>query len=372
MKRQNGLVKLRRRTTKDGGASLYLEIAGNGNRTYEFLRLYLVPERTRIDRIRNAETLRTAEAAKAQRIIELQNTAHGFSNSRTRGKTGFVRYITEKAKEGGVSTNGTYYELIYHLNAYSPQIAVQDINRQFLRGFIQYLRTVRNRQTGGGLAPNTVWTICNKLNVFLNKAVRDDLIQVNPYHALELSERPKKEPVPRSYLTADELRRLADTDSGERRTDVKRAFLFCCFCGLRYSDASALRWCDIRTLSDGTIQAEIRQKKTRQPLYLPLSRNARKWLPERGDEPDTAPVFRLPTLGMCSRTLAKWCRVAGISKRITYHCARHTAATLFLAYGADIYTVSKLLGHTDVRTTQIYAKVMDENKRKAVDAIPDI
>ena len=123
MKRQNGLVKLRRRTTKDGGASLYLEIAENGNRTYEFLRLYLVPERTRIDRIRNAETLRTAEAAKAQRIIELQNTAHGFSNSRTRGKTGFVRYITEKAKEGGVSTNGTYYELIYHLNAYSPQIA---------------------------------------------------------------------------------------------------------------------------------------------------------------------------------------------------------------------------------------------------------
>lgn len=253
-----------------------------------------------------------------------------------------------------------------------PQIAVQDINRQFLRGFIQYLRTVRNRQTGGGLAPNTVWTICNKLNVFLNKAVRDDLIQVNPYHALELSERPKKEPVPRSYLTADELRRLADTDSGERRTDVKRAFLFCCFCGLRYSDASALRWNDIRTLSDGTIQAEIRQKKTRQPLYLPLSRNARKWLPERGDKPDTAPVFRLPTLGMCSRTLAKWCRAAGISKRITYHCARHTAATLFLAYGADIYTVSKLLGHTDVRTTQIYAKVMDENKRKAVDAIPDI
>ena len=126
-------MKLRRRTTKDGGASLYLEIAENGNRTYEFLRLYLVPERTRIDRIRNAETLRTAEAAKAQRIIELQNTAHGFSNSRTRGKTGFVKYITEKAKEGGVSTNGTYYELIYHLNAYSPQIAVQDINRQFLR-----------------------------------------------------------------------------------------------------------------------------------------------------------------------------------------------------------------------------------------------
>lgn len=372
MKRQNGLVKLRRRTTKDGGASLYLEIAENGNRTYEFLRLYLVPERTRIDRIRNAETLRTAEAAKAQRIIELQNTAHGFSNSRIRGKTLFVKYITEKMKEDGTGFKGTYNELIHHLDRYCAKIAVQDVNRTFLLGFIQHLRTVRNRQTGGRLAPNTVWTICNKLNAFLNKAVRDDLIQSNPYEKLGADERPKQEPVPRSYLTVEELQRLADTDSGERRTDVKRAFLFCCFCGLRYSDVSALRWCDIRTLSDGTVQAEIRQKKTRQPLYLPLSKNALKWLSERGNEPDTAPVFRLPTLGMCSRTLAKWCRAAGISKRITYHCARHTAATLFLAYGADIYTVSKLLGHTDVRTTQIYAKVIDENKRKAVDAIPNI
>lgn len=372
MKRQNGLVKLRRRTTKDGGASLYLEIAGNGNRMYEFLRLYLVPERTRIDRIRNAETLRTAEAAKAQRIIELQNTAHGFSNSRTRGKTPLIKYIKEKGKEGSVSTDEKYYELIYQLGKYNPQITVQDINRTFLLGFIAHLRTVKTRMKVGKLAQNTIWTICNKLNVFLNKAVRDDLIQANPYSKLGVEERPKRTPVPRSYLTADELRRLADTDSGERRTDVKRAFLFCCFCGLRYSDASALRWCDIRTLSDGTVQAEITQQKTRQPLYLPLSKNALKWLPERGNEPDTAPVFRLPTLGMCSRRLAEWCKAAGISKRITYHCARHTAATLFLAYGADIYTVSKLLGHTDVRTTQIYAKVLDENKRKAVDAIPDI
>ena len=372
MKRQNGLVKLRKRATKDGGASLYLEIADGGRRTYEYLQLYLIPERTRIDRIRNAETLRTAEAAKAQRIIELQNAAHGFSNCRTRGKTPLVKYIAEKEKEGLLSINGTYYELAYHIGRYCPKITVQDINRAFLTGFVRYLRTVRNLRTGKPLAPNTVWTICNKLNVFLNHAVRDDLIPSNPYAALTSSERPQKQAVARSYLTVDELRRLAETDSGERRTDVKRAFLFCCFCGLRYSDAHALRWCDIHTLSDGTKQAEITQQKTRRPLYLPLSANALKWLPGQGDAPDTAPVFRLPTLGMCSRRLSEWCRAAGIGKRITYHCARHTAATLLLAYGADIYTVSKLLGHTDVRTTQIYAKVLDENKRRAVEAIPGI
>ena len=372
MKRQNGLVKLRKRATKDGGASLYLEIADGGNREYEYLQLYLVPERTRIDRIRNAETLRTAEAAKAQRIIELQNAAHGFSNSRTRGKTQLVRYIEEKGKEGSVSADEKFYELLYHLRKYAPKITVQDINRAFLIGFISHLRTVKTRTKKGRLSPNTIWTVCNKLNTFLNKAVRDDLILVNPFSKLGIEEKPKREPVPRSYLTAEELRRLAETDSRERRTDVKKAFMFCCFCGLRYSDAHALRWCDIRTLSDGSKQAEITQKKTKEPLYLPLSANALKWLPEQGGAPDTAPVFRLPTLGMCSRRLAEWCEAAGIEKRITYHVARHTAATLFLAYGADIYTVSKLLGHTDVRTTQIYAKVMDENKRRAVDAIPDI
>ena len=276
MKRQNGLVKLRKRPTKDGGASLYLEIADGTVRTYEFLRLYLVPERTRIDKIQNAETLRTAEAAKAQRLIELQNTAHGFSNSRLKGGTLFVQYIEEKAKEGTIGTNGTYYELLYHLRAYSPKITLRGINRQFLQGFIQYLRNVGNKRTGRKLAPNTVWTICNKMNVFLNKAVRDDLIPSNPYNALEGKERATKEPVNRAYLTADEIKILSETPC--QNEQVKRAFLFCCFCGLRFSDVKALKWGDIRTLSDGTKQAEIRQQKTREPLYLPLSKNALKWI----------------------------------------------------------------------------------------------
>lgn len=369
MNRQNGLVKLRERKTKDGGASLYLEVMDGGVRRYEFLRLYIVPERTRLDKIRNSETRRTAEAAKAQRLIELQNTAHGFSNNRFRGKTLLVRYIEEKAKEG-CSTNGTYYELLHHLRQYSPKLSVQEISRKFLQGFIKYLRAVPNRNTGGKLAPNTVWTICNKLNTFLNKAVRDDLIQANPYDTLEGKERAQREPVKRSYLTVEELRTLAAMPCPN--DEVKRAFMFCCFCGLRFSDVKSLKWGDIRTLSDGTKQAEIRQKKTREPLYLPLSENALKWVGERGNAPEIDPIFKLPTFSMVSRVVPLWCNSAGITKRITFHCSRHTAATLFLAYGADIYTVSKLLGHTNVKTTQIYARVIDENKRKAVDLIPNI
>lgn len=362
-------VRLRKRPTKYGGASLYLEYVRNGERVYEFLKMYLVPERSRLDKTQNEETIRTAQAIKAQRIIELQNEAHGFSNSRTRGKVDLLRYIEAKSKDEG--KNATHiHAALYHLKRFCPRIALRDVNKQFLRGFLHYLQTVKHTRTGRPLSKNTVyttfWVVCS----FLNKAVTDDLIPVNPLSKIPASERPQREPVARAYLTAAELKTLSGFPCVNDQ--VKRAFLFCCFCGLRFSDVYRLRWCDLQTLSDGTKQAEITQKKTGQPLYLPLSDNALKWMPKRNDAPDTAPVFGMPKYAMSNRHVREWCKKAGIKKRITFHCARHTNATLLLTYGADIYTVSKLLGHTNVKTTQVYAKVVDENKRRAVNLIPDI
>lgn len=363
-------VKLRKRPTKYGGSSLFLEYVRNGERVYEFLKMYLVPERSKMDKVQNSETMRTAQAIKAQRIIELQNEAHGFSNNRTRGKVDFIRYIEAKAgAEQGAKKIKTSH-LLCHLKQYRPHISIRDIDKRFLRGFILYLQTVRSQHTGKTLSANTIHTLFRHLTTILNKAVADDLIQVNPVTKLLANERPKPENVARSYLTLDEIKTLSGLPCGNDH--VKRAFLFCCFCGLRFSDVYRLRWCDIQTLSDGTKQAEITQQKTGQPLYLPLSDNALKWMPERSDVPDTAPIFALPTYNACLHDIARLCKKAGIKKRITFHLARHTNATLLLTYGADIYTVSKLLGHTNVKTTQIYAKVVDENKRKAVNLIPDI
>lgn len=362
-------VKLRKRPTKYGGGSLFLEYVRDGQRVYEFLKMYLVPERSKMDKVQNSETMRTAQAIKAQRIIELQNAAYGFSSSRTRGKVDFIRYIEAKSKDE--NRNATHLQItLYHLKRFYPRIALRDVNKQFLRGFLHYLQTVKNTRTGGGLACNTIFTVFWVVCSYLNKAVTDDLIPINPASKIPAGERPQREPVARAYLTADELKTLSGFPCVNEQ--VKRAFLFCCFCGLRFSDVYRLKWCDIQTLSDGTKQAELTQQKTGQPLYLPLSDNALKWMPERNDTPDTGPVFRLPQYTMCNRHVREWCKKAGIKKRITFHCARHTNATLLLTYGADIYTVSKLLGHTNVKTTQIYAKVVDANKRKAVNLIPDI
>lgn len=187
---------------------------------------------------------------------------------------------------------------------------------------------------------------------------------------LSPDERPQTTPTQREYLTASEVAALIATPTAH--TDTKTAFLFCCFCGLRFSDMIKLTWADIRTLSDGTKQAEIKQQKTATPLYLPLSDNALKWLPKRAEGvADDAPIFRQIHYTRYNKQLAEWVKAAKIAKRVTWHISRHTYATMLLTYGADIYTTSKLLGHTDVKTTQIYAKVIDANKRAAVNLIPD-
>ena len=104
--------------------------------------------------------------------------------------------------------------------------------------------------------------------------------------------------------------------------------------------------------------------------YLPLSDNAVSQLPARGDAEEA--VFSLPAPTSVSYILSRWAAAASIDKHVTFHVARHTCATLLLTFGADLYTVSKLLGHSDVKTTQIYAKVVDEKKRAAVDLVPRV
>lgn len=112
-------------------------------------------------------------------------------------------------------------------------------------------------------------------------------------------------------------------------------------------------------------------QKTQKPIYIPLGANAEKWLPKRGNEDDL--VFPgIPPSPTAERMLAAWAKAAGLSKHVTFHVARHTHATLLLTYGADIYTVSAILGHKNVTTTQIYAKIVDQKRIDAINAIPDL
>lgn len=149
---------------------------------------------------------------------------------------------------------------------------------------------------------------------------------------------------------------------------LKQAALFSALTGLRFSDIEKLTWSEVQHSRAEGYYLQFRQQKTQGVELLPISEEAVMLLGERG-APDTQ-VFEDLTYSAQNNTLLRdWVRAAGITKYITFHCFRHTYATLQLSHGTDIYTVSKLLGHRELKTTQIYAKVIDRSKRDAANRI---
>ena len=131
---------------------------------------------------------------------------------------------------------------------------------------------------------------------------------------------------------------------------MKQAFLFSCLCGLRVSDIRKLKWNDLQK-SGERIRIEIKMQKTKEPLYLPISDEALKWLPQQNEAKGDDLIFPLTHEGTINKILQKWAKDAGIIKHISFHVSRHTHATMMLTLGADLYTVSKLLGHKNIATT---------------------
>ncbi len=200
----------------------------------------------------------------------------------------------------------------------------------------------------------------------LNKAVRDGLIPYNPMQRLESREKFHYDPAPRDFLTIDEVKRAIAAPSDHEPT--KQAFLFSCFTGLRLSDVKALTMNKIQRLPDDSgYFVRVRMQKTNRWLDVPLSAEAMRWLP-KSDDPD-APLFRLYQSPNLEIHINSWLKEAGLTKHVTFHCARHTFATMMITLGVDLYTVSKLLGHSKIETTQIYARLIDQRKYDAMNKL---
>ncbi|EKC58244.1 tyrosine type site-specific recombinase [human gut metagenome] len=194
-------------------------------------------------------------------------------------------------------------------------------------------------------------------------------MKANPFNELEKSEKIRKPESMRSYMTIEEVQALIDTPMPHEEYEiVKCAYLFSCFCGLRISDIIKLKWNDV-FVDRGQYRLAVSMKKTKEPIYLPLSPEALKWMPERGGKSSEDNVFDLPSANTIRMQLKPWAKAAGISKRFSYHTSRHTFATMMLTLGADLYTVSKLLGHADVKMTQVYAKIINKKKDEAVNLV---
>ena len=382
-------VRIRFKQLSNGNQSIYLEYyTGDvirkenyvgGKRKYEFLKLYLIPERTREDKAKNEVTLALAKAIQSKRIVEVQNDAHGFQNT-NKSRVNLLDYLEnigkQSAEQGSRNYARTVLNTVRALKLFrGDYIAFRDVDKEFLSEFTDYLRQMPKAskygvlKTGGRLSANSVVSYYGTLRTAINRAYKEGIITVNPTKEFDFASKVRQEPSRREYLTIDELKTLINTEC--RHEIVKRAFLFSCLCGLRVSDIRKLKWCDLQR-SGGRVRIEITMQKTKEPLYLPISDEALKWLPERGEANDSDFIFPLTHEGTVNDTLQHWAKVAGITKHISFHVARHTHATMMLTLGADLYTVSKLLGHKNIATTQIYAKIVDKKKEEAIGLIPNL
>lgn len=309
-------VRLRAKKLANGNQSLYLDTYHKGKRVYEFLRLYLIPERTADDKAINASTLRAASAIKATRILAFINgVADIKSQYRNISLREWVEHIIKvKSAQWSVSSIRLMRRLVRHMQNYRPAAVLADADREFCTGFADYLRSAKALNSEKQLMQATQFELLNALSIILNEAVKAELITSNPMRLLSAAERIKKPDSTREYLTPEEMKSMiaVAADNIAAGDDVA-AFLFCCFCGLRYSDVSRLTWGNILDSNNGKMISMI-MKKTKRRVDIPISERAAYFLPDCGVRDDK--VFTFPQYGVTVRKLRKIAEAAGIKKKL--------------------------------------------------------
>ena len=286
-----------------------------------------------------------------------------------RSRCDFIKYFEElkekRHKNSSKSIQVNWNRELALLKLYTEGKAMYfgDIDLNLIEDYKDYLiNAPQGGSKGGIISRNTASTYFSIFKAALHQAFIDG------YLTIDLAAKSKNinyEESQREYLTLEELNKLAATPCDS--PILKRAALFSALTGLRHSDIKQLKWKDL-VKDQEHYRILFTQQKTKGVEYMPISDQAYLLCGERGDY-DRLIFEGLQDPSWISRPVARWVEAAGITKHITFHCFRHTYATLQLTSGTDIYTVSKMLGHKKVTTTQIYAKIVDEKKEAAADAI---
>lgn len=373
-------ISLNKRKLKDGRISLSIEyyrgseINNEGKRkhlrSFENLDTYLLPDpKTPKEKKENKEKLEFAEGVLAIRKAEYLQGKFDLKNT-TKSKRTFLNYFDEKTEEKNTEDSlknyGNWFSTLKHLrNVVSPNMTFEEIDDAFIKKVKNYFDFEAKTKSDLLLSQNSKYSYFNKFKAALRSAFDDGYLTINYAAKIKSFEQAESQ---REYLTFDELQALAKTEC--KYDHLKRAFLFSCLAGMRWSDINTLVWSEVRDEGDIS-RINFRQEKTEGVEYLYISPQARELLGERQDLSER--VFKGLKYSMTFNTeITRWCNRAGVHKHITFHSARHTNAVLLLENGADIYTVSKRLGHKEIRTTAIYAKIVDKKMKEAATIIPNI
>jgi integrase len=358
-------VALRQRE-KSGKISLYLDYYQKGKRKLEYLGIYLKPKpRTPEEREINKKMLSLAQSIRAKRQIEIQNNTYGFADLEKMNSS-FLTYfelLAEKRQESD-GNYGNWLSALKHLQRFPrANVKFTEIDKRWLEDVKDYFVHEAKANGNRPLSQNSCVSYYNKVRAALKQAVKDGIIIRNPAEDIEGI---KEAETKREFLTYEELQAAAKAHC--ENDLLKRAFLFSALTGLRFSDIEKLTWQEIQHSAETGYYLRFKQKKTKGQETLPIPEDVVNFIGERkGNEEKVFPDLTYSDYN--NHLIKEWMIRAGVERHITFHCARHTFATLQLTLGTDIYTVSKMLGHKELKTTEVYAKVIDLKKKEAANRI---
>jgi integrase len=364
-------VHLREKKLKNGKLSLYLDyyppiyIPQTGKETRrEFLGIYLHEKpKTEVEKEINRVGKAKAQSIRSERELELINNSFDLTN-RLSAKLNFLEYFNQLGVEKKKANSDVWVSASKYLALYTKgKCTFGDVNEKFCEGFKKFLMKAVSKKTGEGLSQNTQHSYFNKFIESIEEAYQRKLISTNPVARIDSIGAAETE---REFLTFEELKALYMTEC--KLPVLKRAAIFSALTGLRWVDIEKLTWKEVQYSESSGYFLRFTQEKTEGVETLFIPEQAYEQLGERG-KPEQKVFKGLSYSDGNNLKLARWVMNAGISKKITFHCFRHTFATLQLTLGTDIYTVSKMLGHRHVKTTEIYAKIIDLKKIEAATKI---
>jgi integrase len=372
-------VKLRQKVISGNRHSLYLDFypavlnfkTGKPTRR-EFLGIYLTDKLVSpSDKQNNKEKLQRAEQIRQIRENEVNKPEiyTGFEKEQLRlknlGEKSFVEYFKSLVDKRKGSNYDNWVSSYKYFETFTKgSLKFSDLDQKFCNSFKEYLLTTKSiKNNKVGLSQNSALSYFNKFKATLKQAFKDGYLlsdlnsKVSPIKEAETH---------RNFLTLEEVNILVKTEC--KNPLMKTVAIFSALTGLRFSDINNLVWGDIEFIKDNGYYIKFIQQKTKGVEMMPISEQAHQ-LMGKSREPKNKIFESLKYSAYQNIHLANWIKSAGITKKITFHCFRHTFATLQLSEGTDLYTISKMLGHRELKTTQIYAKIMDSTKREASNKI---
>ena len=343
-------VQVRWKSLSNGRKSAYLDIYHDGQRQYEFLKIYL--NKSDPDR---REKKQLVESIRAKRELDLQNEEHGFIPKHRRN-VDFLKYYEEYLRNyKGRDNRLVRYSLEkFRLLVKKDHLPAKDVTPKLCQQYADFLK-----HPDSGLQGETPYNYWTKFKKVLKHAVKDGILRSNPAEGITV--RRIIGQLKKNVLTKDELQAMAKAECGNK--EVKRAFLFACFTGLGMAEIRELTW---ERINNGKLT--IFREKNNEQIINDLHPVAQKLLGRK--RKPTAKVFSLPSDVAISKDLKHWAKRAGIEKGISFYCGRHTFATQLLLNGANLKTVADCLGHSSTRHTLKYLNYVDELKSEAIGKLP--